>query len=170
MKSKQPAKVASGKPNVPDPGIENGQSIDMLLRNIKRRLPELEKMLAHVEDHWCMEDGLYRFYHQSFKVYPLQDVTQGICKTLQELFPTRPLNPWFKEIIAQGTGHKFELSHNKDWLRHTRPIVEAFFHADYFLKMAVKYGKQLDTAPSPMPSGWAALLYLFDLRYPNPTD
>jgi len=135
-----------------------------LLGGIKPCLPELEKLLAKVEDHWVAEDGFYRFYHQSFKVYHLQQATQTICEALQALFPGRNLNRWFTEIVAQGTGHEFEISHNQDWLRHTRPIVEAFFHAHYFLKMAVKYGKELNTAPNPMPSGWAAVLYLFDLR------
>lgn len=41
---------------------------------------------------------------------------------------------------------------------------EAFFHARFFLKMAVKYGEELDEAPSTLPSGWAALLYLYNLR------
>ena len=143
---------------------EYRENANTLLRNIKQHLPKLEEMLAHVEGHWCMEDGFYRFYHQSFKVYHLQPLTEGICEALQALFPDRPMNRWFTEIVAQGTGREFEMSHNQDWLRHTRPILEAFFHAHYFLKLAVKYGKELDSAPDCMPSGWAAVLYLFDLR------
>src|SRR5947207_2204661 len=73
-----------------------------LLRNIKERLPQLEELLAQAEDHWGMEDGIYRFYHQSFKVYGrLQPLTKAICKALQELLPDRPMNKWFAEIIAQ---------------------------------------------------------------------
>jgi len=30
--------------------------------------------------------------------------------------------------------------------------------------MAVKYGAELDEPPMPLPSGWAALLYLYNLR------
>src|SRR5437762_8511699 len=91
-----------------------------LLQNIKQRLPQLEELLAHAEDHWGMEDGVYRFYHQSFKVYGrLQPLTKAICKALQELLPDRPMNKWFAEIIAQGTGREFEMSYNEDWLRHT---------------------------------------------------
>ena len=58
------------------------------------------------------------------------------------------MNKWFAEIIAQGTGRQFELSHNEDWLRHTRPILEAVFHAHYFLKMACKYGRELEVPRS----------------------
>jgi hypothetical protein len=45
----------------------------------------------------------------------------------------------------------------------TRPIVEAFFHAGFFLEMAVRYAK-LETPPRPLPSGYAALLHLYQLR------
>jgi len=53
---------------------------------------------------------------------------------------------------------------NRRWLEVTRPIVEAFFHAQYFLEMAVRYGRQLKRPPRQLPSGWAAFLYLYDLR------
>ncbi|MBE0545819.1 MAG: hypothetical protein IH623_31190 [Verrucomicrobia bacterium] len=163
----QPAQTPSRIPDeskLADLFREQLENSNMLLHNIKQNLPKLEELLAHVEGHWGMEDGIYRFYHQSFKVYHLQGLTEGMCKALQELFPGRPMNGWFTEIVAQGTGKDFEMSHNKEWLRHTRPIVEAFFHAHYFLKMAVKYGKELASAPDRMPSGWAVVLYLFDLR------
>jgi hypothetical protein len=66
--------------------------------------------------------------------------------------------------VSQGTGKKFVLDHNNRWLKVTRPIVEAFFHARYMLEMAVKYGKELERPPNCLPSGWAAFLYLYDLR------
>ncbi len=143
---------------------EYPENANKLLLNIKQNLPKLETLLAQVESHWGMEDGFYRFYHQSFKVYGLQHETENIRKALQDLLPDRSMNQWFSEIVAQGTGCEFEASHNQDWLRHTRPIVEAFFHAHYFLKLAVKYGKELENAPDRLPSGWAAVLYLFNLR------
>jgi hypothetical protein len=81
------------------------------------------------------------------------------------LLPDRPLHKKFSEIVADGTGIQFDYSHNEDWPRHTRPIVEAFFHAHYFLKLTCKYGPQLDRMPERPPSGWAAVLSLFDLSY-----
>jgi len=138
--------------------------IAKLLQHIKAQLPQLEQLLAQTEDHWGMEDGVYRFYHQSFKVYDLQNFTEAIRQALAALLPDRPMNRWFLEIVKEGTGHTFDLSHNADWTRHTRPIVEAVFHAHYFLQMACKYGKELETPPSAMPSGWASVLYLFNLR------
>ena len=143
---------------------EYRENTNKLLGNIRQNLPGLEAMLTQIESHWGMEDGIYRFYHQSFKVYQLQHQTEEIRKALQDLLPDRSMNQWFSEIVAQGTGCEFDLAHNQDWLRHARPIVEAFFHGHYFLKMAVKYGKELDHAPDSLPSGWAAVLYLFNLR------
>jgi hypothetical protein len=42
--------------------------------------------------------------------------------------------------------------------------VEAFLHTQYFLEMAVRYGRQLEHPPRHLPSGWAAFLYLYNLR------
>ena len=34
--------------------------------------------------------------------------------------PDRPLNPWFVEIVALGTGHEFTPEHNSRWTEVTR--------------------------------------------------
>src|ERR1041384_7701709 len=135
-----------------------------LLDNIKTRLPELEKLLEEVSSHWHAEDGFYRFYHQSFKVYSLQGDTVQLVKTLRSLLPERPLNKWFEQIVKEGTGKQFQMEHNQRWLAETRPILEAFFHARTMLEFAIRYGKELEEAPRALPSGWAAVLYLYDLR------
>lgn len=111
-----------------------------------------------------MEDAVYRFYHQSFKVYAAQAATLQTVGLLQSLLPERPLNAWFTQIIRDGTGHTFDPSHNAAWLTHTRPILEALFHAHYFLKMACRYATEFESMPQMLPGGFAALLYLFDLR------
>lgn len=56
------------------------------------------------------------------------------------------------------------MEHNRRWLEVTRPMLEAFWHTRFFVEMAVKYGQELDEPPSVLPSGWAALLYLYELR------
>jgi hypothetical protein len=63
-----------------------------------------------------------------------------------------------------GTGRTFEMDHNARWLSETRPILEAFFHARYFLETAVRYAKELEQPPQVLPRGWAALLALYRLR------
>lgn len=68
------------------------------------------------------------------------------------------------QIVREGTGKRFAIEDNENWLEATRPILEAFFHARYFLEMAVNYGRILEHPRRVMPSGWAALLYLYNLR------
>lgn len=52
----------------------------------------------------------------------------------------------------------------RTWVVSTRPLVEAFFHARFMLEMVVQYGRTLDAPPQMLPSGWAAVLYLYGLR------
>jgi hypothetical protein len=135
-----------------------------LLAAIKDALPRLEQMWQQANSHWGYEDPVYRFYHQSFKVYHLQADIGEIVKALQGLAPHLPLNPWFMQIVAEGTAGEFSMEVNQRWLEATRPILEAFFHARYFLEMVCKYGKELSEPTDSLPSGWAAVLYLYGLR------
>lgn len=134
-----------------------------LLQSLRRDRGELAKLLSECSNHWGYEDPIYRFYHQSFKVYGLQGSTQSIVQRLQALAPDRPLHPWFVEIVQAGTGKVFQSDDNARWTEVTRPILEAFFQARFFLEMAVRYA-DLQEPPQALPSGYAALLYLFGLR------
>jgi hypothetical protein len=146
--------------------LDSLQKDNELLANIKARGSELAELLKEINSHWVYEDLVYRFYHQSFKVYYLQEHTKAIVSVLRSVAPIGvTFSPMFEEIIQAGaSGKQFELKHNQEWTFHTRMFLEAFFHAKYFLEMAVKYGKELETAPNIMPSGWAALLCLYNLR------
>jgi len=83
-----------------------------LLAKLRERSAALSDLLARSSDHWGYEDPVYRFYHQSFKVYYLQEETKSIVAALRDLAPDRPLNPWFLEIVTLGTGHEFTAEHN----------------------------------------------------------
>ena len=134
-----------------------------LLQNIKKNHFQLKQLSDLISE--LGEDEFYRFYHQSFKVYRLQERTEQIVKLLKELLPNRELNNWFLAIVREGTGRQFSERDNQQWLKATRPILEAFFHAKYFLEMAVKYGDMPESEfEGPLASGWAALLYLYNLR------
>ena len=136
-----------------------------LLANIKKNLPELKKLLEKANEHWYMEDYVYRYYHGSFKVYYTQETTVEIVEALKKLAPEGvTFNRDFEEIFKEGTGKVFNSKHNANWSKHTRPMLEVFFHTKFFLEMAVKYGEELKEAPTCLPSGWAALLYFFSLR------
>ncbi len=145
--------------------FEQGDALrEQLIVALREQSGTLQGLLAKVDSHWGIEDRVYRFYHSSVKVYHAQDLTLDIVEVLQALLPKRPLNAYFLQIVNEGTGKQFELAHNEDWLRHTRPIIEALFHARFFLGMACTYADKFEKSPSFLPSGFAALLYLFDLR------
>ena len=143
---------------------DEAPKVKELFANLKRNQAELEKLLEKCNGHWIYEDSIYRFYHQSFKVFYIQDDTLEIVKALQALLPDAPMNGRFLKIVEEGTGKEFKFDDNVNWSTVTRPMIEAFFHARFFLEMAVKYGKELEFPPRMMPSGWAAFLYLFNLR------
>ncbi len=137
-----------------------------LFRNIKARLPELRTLLAEVDGEWVGEDLFYRFYHHSFKVYRIQDETNKIVDVLKSLLLGVPLNDDFLDIVFDGTGKVFSQRMNNNWFRHGRPMLEAFFHARRFLELVCRSGESMseDDLKGTMPSGWAAVLYLWNLR------
>ena len=144
------------------PRPERSEEVDLLDR-LRSHRQELSDLLKASSDHWGFEDPVYRFYHQSFKVYQLQEQTKAIVRMLEALAPGRALNTWFMDIVREGTEKQFKPEDNRAWLSTTRPILEAFFHARFFLEMAVRYAT-LESPPTVLPSGYAALLYLFGLR------
>lgn len=151
--------------------IDNRPAVTALFNNIKKNLGDLLLLQEKCEEEWGAEDGIYRFYHVSFKTYRLQDLTSEIVRQLRLLHPkpnTRqqgyPLNSYFEEIISKGTEYPFRLEHNENWLLWTRPILEAYFHAKHVLDIVIKYGELLDAPPTLLPSGWATVLYIYNLR------
>jgi len=144
---------------------ERHERDEKLLAAIKAHMPQLERLLLPFQSDY--EDRLYRFYYQSFKVYFLQDSTLMAAELFKSIGADigREVCEWFEEIVAGGTGLEFETEHNLDWLRHARPVVEAFLHAKYFLEMMLKYGREMDHAPEQfLPTGWAAILLLYNQR------
>jgi hypothetical protein len=152
-----------------------------LLSNIQLRQRILQELLDKLNGHWVREDGIYRYYHHSFKVYGLQGFTEEVVAQMRLVHPIgsanwpeygwpkenrkrHEFNPMFEDIIAAGTGKVFENDHNKEWEKHTLPIVTAFMHAHHVLEMMVKYGEELDESPQMLPSGWATVLYMFGIR------
>jgi hypothetical protein len=74
-----------------------------LLAKLKLALPGLLELRDGLQD-----DGIYRFWYQSFKVFALQAETERIAAALQAVDPDLPLHPWFLQIVADGTGRSFE--------------------------------------------------------------
>jgi len=133
----------------------------LLLERLKQNKPELEEMLKVMSGHWTFEDHFYRYYHGSWKAFKVQATTEQAANLLRRLLPERQFNLMFEEIVRAGTGKQFD--NDADWCKQTRPLLEAFCHAKFMVEMAVRYS-ELAEPPKLLPSGWAALLYLYDLR------
>jgi hypothetical protein len=142
----------------PDPRPESQE----LLKRIKSALPQLEALYEDLDHQY--EDRFYRYYHGSFKLYALQTATLKVVAALEALCPGRPLNDAFSRIVSEGTGLSRLEGSGGGGSSKERHILEAFFHARSFLEMAIRYGKSLEFAPSWLPTGWASVLYLFNLR------
>lgn len=110
----------------------------------------------------------YRFYHESFKAYELQSLTERMVNLFYGIGEChfRDLNPFYIEIVSEGINKKFDTSHNIRWTYETRPILEAFFHSYHLMEMMEKYGLETDPNAPPLGlnEGWASILYLYNIR------
>lgn len=84
------------------------ESDEAILAAVKARLSQLEGLLEAMDRDY--EDGLYRFYHQSFKVYSLQAHTTRAAGLIRAIAGEagRRTDPWFEAIVAEGTGIEFD--------------------------------------------------------------
>ena len=154
---------------------------EKLLLAIKAHLDEIDALIAELAG--LEEAGVYRYYHQSFKVYSLQAAIEQALQLLERIAPVgTQLNHWFLPICGEALQHKFRLLDrtwdwdrmNQNWHAGTRPILEAFWHCSYFLRMLARFGRELDEPPTPAsgknfaglsvrptPAGWLAVLNLY---------
>jgi len=149
--------------SVPDLHEKN----ERLLRAIKARIGDIDTILNPSSPYVYGEDAFYRLYHGSFKVYGLQKETEKILQLIREIGEEARadgLNRLFLKITSDGTGKTFHLDCNLDWGNQERQIVESFLHAREMLVLMRRYGASLSSTPLSLPSGWAAILYLFNMR------
>ena len=139
------------------------ERINTLFLRIKARQPELEEFARDLEE--AEEDGVYRFYHGSNKVFFLQDPVKAAYALIKEIGgESDPPNFEYARIVEAGTAHQFSATTNENWEAEIKPILEAFWHTKYFINMMVKYAKELETVEMLVQPGMAAVLYLFELR------
>ena len=139
------------------------ERINALFLRIKARLSDLEAVGWDLEE--AEEDGVYRFYHGSFKVFHLQDPVKAAFTLIKEIGgESDPPHFEYARIVDAGINHQFSETTNENWEAETKPILEAFWHTKYFVNMMIKYAKELETVESPLEPGMAAVLYLFELR------
>ncbi|MBP7708222.1 hypothetical protein KA107_00935 [Candidatus Pacearchaeota archaeon] len=135
----------------------------VLLRNIKNHLPMLERKLAFYSDR--LEGLFYRTHYGSKKLSGIQNYTCDIVETLRSLSPVigQPISETFDKIYAAGTVAE-ELNGSENWNRRAMPLLNAFLHAEIFLRTSIEQGRKLKYAPQLLPEGWAAVLCFYNLR------
>lgn len=57
---------------------DNRREVRELFKNLQTKLSSLEELPTKCSSNWRYEDPIYRFYHQSFKVYSIQKQTLEI--------------------------------------------------------------------------------------------
>jgi hypothetical protein len=100
-----------------EPGAQQ-KRMDDLLSRIKARLADIDALLTEYAEHWSEEDGVYRFYHQSYKVFGrLQPLTQDGFALISEIGgQDDPPCEWYCQIVKEGTEHDFNEKTNDEWL------------------------------------------------------
>ena len=134
-----------------------------LLNNVKADLPELEQLRKAIESS-SYEDGVYRYFHGSLKVYALRRTTLALRRRFKRLMPGFKLSAPYENIVRDAVRQKWNPDRNLEWELHARPIVTAFLFSKYFLDMICLHGRELNEIPEILPSGFAAVLYLYHLR------
>ncbi len=90
-------------PAQPEPGrgaLARAKEV-ALLENLQLRRTRLSDLFVRCSSHWGFEDPVYRFYHQSFKVFGLQAETEAVVQELSRLLPGQPMNSWFLEMALR---------------------------------------------------------------------
>jgi hypothetical protein len=91
--------------------IENSASDAVechLIEAVKQRLGEVDALLEAFAS--AEEDGVYRYYHQSLKVYTLQGAVKRAQRLLEDLAPSgTELNAWLVAICEDACAHRFRL-------------------------------------------------------------
>lgn len=155
-----------GQPLPPDQQDPRHLQLDAKRREYANEIRRLADLFAKAG---IIEDGVYRFYHQSIKVSHLLAMANEVYVLLKNLSPTGCLlNPWFVEI-AEDADRAWNSApdlqtRNTCWTKHARPVVEFAFHCDYFLRQLVQYESARFASLRVLPSGVAAILELYGIR------
>jgi hypothetical protein len=137
---------------------------EALLANIKTQRAEIETLLTDYKRE--EPDLIYRFYHQSYKFFIMTDLVQRAVDLFKRLAPEpTELNEWYGSMATEAVNKKFDWEKtNSIWLAETLPVLQGYWHSKYFLEQMRVAADELDAAPEILPSGWAAVLYLYNLR------
>ena len=89
------------------------ERMNALLSRIKAQLPDIDAWLAESAE-W-EEDGVYRFYHQSYKVFGrLQDITREGFELIGTIGGEKEQPcEWYSQIVREGIEHDNALTQNR---------------------------------------------------------
>lgn len=143
---------------------ERDAAISELVTNLTDQLPDLIALRDRIAE-WTDAKCVYRFLHQSFKVFEVQSATADIIAAFERLAPTGvPFsNDWARHILDAGVGHTFTLAANRDWLATTLPIVNGYQFARHLLDVTID-AADTATGEGLLSQAWATVLYLYGLR------
>jgi hypothetical protein len=143
--------------------VSSRPEVRELLDSIARRQAEIERLAAHLAE--LEEVGVSRYYRQSPRVFQLRHAVRACRSLLASLAPDgAQLNPWFVAICREACGRCFRARFVvEDWQSETRPVLEAFWHGAYFVRMLAGVERERGE-PSTRLAGRAAVLELYGLR------
>jgi hypothetical protein len=78
-----------------------------------------------------------RFYSQSWNLYSVQKHVVTSVDLLQSLIPNLAFNPYYMQILSEGTGREFTHAVNGRWTAELRPVIEAMVHTKYMVKLVL---------------------------------
>jgi len=162
MDDQEPRKEKDFRSIFDKPPPEPGGTETILRGNLRERAGDLKALLERTRGMNGPEDAFCEFYAQSFKVFAVQEMTVEIVEMLESLLPGEDLSPFFRRVIAEGTGKTFKHTDNERWVESAGPILTAFLHARFFLEMACT-----NTDPPQawiLPPGWMALRTLYGIH------
>ena len=148
-----------------DPALHRQRMADLLTR-IKAHLPAIDAWLEDARDEWGIENAVYRFYHQSSKVFGYQSDIEAGDNIIRSIGgESDPPTYWYRQIVAAGTGREFSDATNQNWFEETHAIPAALLHVYHLVQLLARYGREYERVPEkPIPVGWATVLELFELR------
>ena len=112
----------------PDPSRERRSLEDQAFSRMKSARSEICALADRFEAEGI--DTLYRFYHQSFKVYRAQELNQEALDLLRKLRSDRStLSPFLEELIAHASPTvQFAPEHNRAWVATVGPFLTLHLH------------------------------------------
>ena len=85
---------------------------DGLPESIKLNKPRITGLLAQFEKNEA--DVIYRYYHQSFKVFGAIEMIQSACQLFEQSAPgSTRLNRWFVSIVNKAVEKKIRRSKDR---------------------------------------------------------